>query len=157
MNNVLLHEIRTEVNVEADPRRVWAVLMAFADYPNWNPFIRSLQGMAQPGETLRAVMQPQNGKAMSFRPKVVTLRTGSEFRWRGRLLLPGLLDAEHYFLVARGTATSTRLIHGETFTGLLVPLLRSVLESSTRSSFDAMNAALKAKVEAEASGRHSLS
>lgn len=35
------------------------------------------------------------------------------------------------------------LVHGERFSGLLVPLLRGQLDAGTRSGFEAMNDALK--------------
>ena len=47
----------------------------------------------------------------------------------------------------------TRFIQGERFTGLLVPLLRKNLDRGTREGFEAMNQALKARVEAYGFGR----
>ena len=37
-------EIVTEVEIAAPPDRVWAVLTDGAKYPEWNPFIVSMQG-----------------------------------------------------------------------------------------------------------------
>lgn len=36
---------------------------------------------------------------MTFRPTVLVAEPDRELRWRGRLLVPGLLDGEHAFVV----------------------------------------------------------
>jgi hypothetical protein len=41
-----------------------------------------------------------------------------------------------------------RFVHGESFRGLLVPLLRKNLDGPTRAGFTAMNEALKQRAEA---------
>jgi hypothetical protein len=66
--------------------------------------------------------------------------------WKGNLLLPGIFDGEHY-CVAPSATESTEFIHGERFSGQLVPLLRRALDRETRSGFEAMNRALKQRVE----------
>jgi uncharacterized protein YndB with AHSA1/START domain len=41
------NELRAEVEIDADPDSVWAVLMDFAAYPDWNPFIHPIEGTQQ--------------------------------------------------------------------------------------------------------------
>ena len=48
------NELRAEIEIDAEPGRVWAVLMDFEAYPDWNPFITSIQGERIVGATLRA-------------------------------------------------------------------------------------------------------
>jgi len=62
------------------------------------------------------------------------------------LLVPGIFDGEHYFELTE-TSAGVRLAQGELFTGLLVPLLSSML-AGTAKGFAAMNQALKARAEA---------
>ena len=70
-----------------------------------------------------------------------------ELRWRGRLLLPGIFDGEHYFQIRESKPGITTFLHGERFSGLLVPLAKSGLESGTKAGFEAMNRALKTRAE----------
>ena len=61
-----MYLIETEIEIAASPERVWSILMDFPAYPEWNPFIRSLSGVAKPGEKLRAFIQPEEHRAMTL-------------------------------------------------------------------------------------------
>lgn len=145
-----MHEIRTEIDIEATPERIWSILLDFPAHPQWNPFIRSIIGVAKPGERLTVSIQPQGSKAMTFRPKVLAATPNEELRWLGRFLLPGIFDGEHSFRIERLAPGRVRLIHAEKFSGILVPLARSGLERGTKAGFAAMNQALKARAESSA-------
>ena len=66
-----MHQIVTQIDIAVSPERVWSILMDFPAYPQWNPFIRSLSGVAKRGEKLRATIQPEERRAMTFRPRVL--------------------------------------------------------------------------------------
>jgi hypothetical protein len=140
--------LRTEIDIAARAERVWDVLTDFAAYPRWNPFIRQVDGVLAPRARLRVRIQPPGGRAMTFRPTVLRLEDGRHLSWRGRTFLPGLFDGEHTFDLEPAAGDHVRLVHGETFRGLLVPLLARTLRTTTRQGFEAMNAALKKRVEA---------
>lgn len=141
------HHIVTSIDIKAPPARVWALLTDFAGMAAWNPFIRSVVGELRPGAQLTVRITPPGKAAMTFRPAVLAVSPERELRWRGRLLFPGLFDGEHYFLIEPLGAQSVRFTHGETFSGLLVGLLRGML-GATEAGFHAMNAALKNRAEA---------
>ena len=84
---------------------------------------------------------------MTFEPTVVALAQERELRWRGRLLVPGLLDGEHAFRLEERVG-GCRLRQAERFSGILVPLFGAGLPEATRRGFEAMNAVLKARAEA---------
>ncbi len=140
--------LRTQIDIDAPPARVWAVLMDFPAHARWNPFVRSIEGEARVGARLAIHLQPPgDGGGMRFRPVVRVLEAQREFRWLGRLVLPGLFDGEHAFRLEPLPGGGTRLHHGEDFSGLLVPLFGKSLEGGTRAGFEAMNAALKREAE----------
>lgn len=142
-----MHEIRTEIIVNAPAGRVWDVLTDFAAHPGWNPFVRRIEGKAEAGGRLRVSIQPPGGKGMTFKPVVLKAEANRELRWLGRVLLPGVFDGEHYFVIEPLEAGRVKFIHGERFSGLLVAVLKSNLDKGTRAGFELMNEALKARAE----------
>ena len=86
---------------------------------------------------------------MTFRPKVLVAKPNAELRWLGRFLMPGLFDGEHYFVLSQLGENRTRFVHGERSSGVLVPLVKSNLESAIRAGFEAMNEAMKRRAESK--------
>lgn len=125
--------------------RVWQVLTDFAAYPEWNPFIRAVEGRVEAGERLRVEIEAA-GKRHVFRPVVLQATEGRALRWLGRVGVPGVFDGEHAFYL-EPDGVGTRLRQEESFQGFLVPLLWRQVEPATRAGFEAMNAALKARAE----------
>jgi hypothetical protein len=132
------------VDIPAPPATVWAVLTDFPRHPEWNPFIRSISGPLVKGETLEIHVQPPGSKGMRFRPRLLDVAPGRELRWKGKLLVPGLFDGEHYFILAP-TADGTRLHHGEQFSGILAKLTPVRSFEPIEAGFHAMNDALAAR------------
>ena len=140
-------EIRTQIVINASPEKVWAVLTNFNDYPNWNPFIKSISGEAKVGNKIIAYLQPPDSKGMTFKPRVLTFDVNKDFRWLGHLLFPGLFDGEHRFqLIDNGNGTTT-FIQSEKFRGILIPLFAKMLNTNTKNGFVAMNEKLKQLAE----------
>lgn len=144
---MLRYQIDTEVEINASPETVWRVLADFAAYPDWNPFIRGIAGELTPGARLAVRIQPSGTKGMSFRPIVLVADVCSELRWRGKLLLPGVFDGEHRFVILKQADRRVLFQHSERFGGILLPLLRGGLERDTKRGFEEMNQALKARAE----------
>lgn len=143
----MVRELRSEVEIAAAPVRVWRVLVDFASYPNWNPFILSIDGAPTVGGRLVVTLRRGTDSTVRFRPRLLACREGSELRWLGQLIVPGLFDGEHVFELSPVGTHATRLVQRETFRGLLVPLLWRTLERETLPRFREMNEALRARVE----------
>ena len=139
-------ELRTEIEIDAPPGAVWAVLTDLGAYPEWNPFIPHASGDLRVGGRLEVVIAPPGGSEWTFRPEVLACEPGRELRWRGRLWIPGLFDGEHFFKLTELEGGRTRLVHGEDFRGLLVKLAGRALTNTAR-GFVFMNHALKRRVE----------
>jgi hypothetical protein len=91
-----MHEITTTMEINAQPRSVWNVFVDLQAHPQWNPFVRSIEGSPHEGEMLKVSVQPVGGKGMTFRPRVLRAVPDRELRWLGRVVLPGLFDGEHF-------------------------------------------------------------
>lgn len=143
-------ELRTEIDVDAEAARVWAVLSDFARYPEWNPFVVRLQGRLEVGAKLSVQLRLRGKRAVPIRPRVTALIAGQAFAWRGELLSRALFVGEHRFEVIPSGDRRSRFVHSERFNGVLVPLLEKTLNTQARRGFEAMNRALKSRAEAPA-------
>jgi hypothetical protein len=143
-----MYRLDTQIDIEASAERIWSVLIDFAGYARWNPFIRSVAGSPTVGASLNVFIQPPGSRGMRFRPKVLAVEPRREFRWKGRLLLPGLFDGEHFFVLEPKSETRVGFHQGEIFTGALVALFRRSVDGPVREGFLAMNDAIKREAEA---------
>lgn len=147
------HELHTEVEIAAPVDAVWETLTDLAGYSAWNPFIVSAEGRVEVGERLTNRMQPPGGRAVTFKPTVTVVEPSVTFEWLGRLGLPGIFDGRHRFDLAPSRNGGTIVTHSEQLDGILVRLLRKSLDRQTLAGFEAMNEALKGRVEATAACR----
>jgi hypothetical protein len=139
--------LRSQIDVDAAPERVWQELTDLSAYSHWNPFIVRAEGRIEVGTGLTVRLQPVGGRAVTLTPTVVDAVPGSVLRWRGSVGVPGMLTAEHTFRVVALDGGRTRLHQDEVFRGVLVPLVRRSLERHTLPAFDLMNEALKRRAE----------
>ena len=137
--------IETFIHINAAVETVWKTLAYFRAYPQWNPFITAIEGSPVVGERLRVSMQPPGGRAMTFTPKITALEKNRILVWKGRLILPGLFDGEHRFIMESLSPRRVLFRQEEAFSGILVPFFSL---DSTIQGFEAMNVALKTKAEA---------
>ena len=138
--------IERQIEIEAPPAAVWAVLADTETYPEWNPFITSLEGPLERDARLSVRIAPPGGRPMSFRPTVLEAAPERELRWLGRVVAPGLFDGEHSFRLEPLDGGRTRFVQSERFTGALVGVFGGSLRKTER-GFEQMNEALKARVE----------
>jgi hypothetical protein len=122
------------------------VLIDFASYPAWNPFLKRVEGTAKPGAKLRVYYEPPGKPRMSFRPTIFELVRQRELRWRTSLVMSSLLEGEHGFHL-EDKGRTCKLHHTERFSGLLLPLFGTGLFEMTRTGFEATNAALRSRAE----------
>lgn len=85
-------------------------------------------------------------RTMTLHPTVLVVQPEKELRWLGSLIISGIFDGEHSFIIEPLGENRVRLVQSETFNGLLIPFSGSLLDE-TESSFRAMNQALKKRAE----------
>src|SRR3954447_19561665 len=156
-------ELRTFIDIDATPERVWQVLTDLPAYAQWNPFITRADGTFAVGERLSLSLPPVNAfLRLTLRPTVlevtpcrrprvplrevphrgrVRLRGG-----QGRLGVPGLFDAEHTFTLTLHDG-GVRLLEEQRLRGLLVAVMARPLNRRRLPALAAMNAALKDRSE----------
>jgi len=143
-----MKKLQTEIIIDASAAEVWEVLLAFDQYPTWNPFIKAIEGEPKVGSRLKNTMQLKEGTQQVFKPKVLKVIPEKEFRWLGSLFFKGLFDGEHFFQLEAIGSNQTKLIHGEYFSGILSGIILAKIGAATQQNFENMNLALKERVHA---------
>ncbi len=116
-----------------------------ATYGEWNPFMTIDEPIQKQGDRLTVNIRPGK-RAMTFHPTVTNLEPGQSLAWLGHFLVPRLFDGAHELRVEDLGGGRSRFTQRETFRGVLVPLMRSVLRDTDR-GFAAMNTALADRAE----------
>ena len=142
-----MKELKTEIVIDASAETVWKVLTDFASFPEWNPFMVRISGQMIEGEKLEVRLQLPGGRGMTFKPQLIKVEPNREFRWLGRLLLPGIADGQHVIELKPIGDAQTRVIHREEFRGVLTSLFLAMVGKKTKLGFQQMNEALKARAE----------
>ncbi|MBR8838425.1 MAG: SRPBCC domain-containing protein [Stigonema ocellatum SAG 48.90 = DSM 106950] len=140
-------EIYTEIEINSASDKVWEILTNLHDYLNWNPFLIKADGEIKEGSKINIVAQPPGLKSMAFSPTIIKAEQNRELRWKGKFILPGIFDGDHIFMIEELGGKGVRFIQKEFYSGLLIPLLGTKLENSTRKGFEFMNQAIKKRAE----------
>lgn len=137
-------KIETEITIHASPEKIWKILSDFQNYPVWNPFITEIQGSVEEGNQIQVKIEPKDGKAMIFKPVVLSKKENKELKWLGKLLFKGIFDGEHRFELIDNKNGTTRFIQSENFSGVMVPFFNL---DKTIAGFHIMNRKLKELAE----------
>ena len=124
------------------------MLTDFAAYPEWNPFMFSVEGAAEAGAHLQIAMQRRGGMVLRFGARVVVSDPPRELAWSGEGLkghLPGLVRGERRVVIDPLANDRSRLRMRTTFSGLLAPLMGWL--ERYREAFAEMELALKVRAE----------
>lgn len=140
-------EIKTKINIDCTPEKIWKILTEFEKYPEWNPMIKSIEGELRRRNRLKVRLEIKGMSKMTIKPRVATFHSGKSFSWLGHLLIIGLFDGHHIFELEQNQDGSTEFIHREQFSGIMVPLMKKSLETKVVKGFEEMNQALKKECE----------
>jgi hypothetical protein len=141
-----MKELRTEIEIQASPEKVWQILTNLGEYPQWNPFIHHAIGTATVGEKVDITFR-SGSKEMTLHCTVVKVETNRELRWKYHVILPALFSGEHSFVIDPIDNNRVRFVDREIFNGLLVSSQAKDIDINSRRGFEAMDKALKARAE----------
>ncbi|MDA1258638.1 MAG: SRPBCC domain-containing protein [Chloroflexi bacterium] len=144
----MAHEIRTEIEIEASPEAVWALLSDFAGWSGWNPYIVEIKGEAIVGETVEIRVTMADGTDSGFDSVVDVVTPNRRVSWKGGMEDRSEFQGEHIFEIEPRENGKCTFIHREIFTGRRVPELTGPEDDVLMiETFGLMNAALKTRVE----------
>lgn len=143
-----MKRIETTIEIEARPEAVWSVLTDLGDYADWNPQTIRASGRVAVGETVSLRVDPSGSRVRDLSATVTTADPPRRLEWVAKLPIPGLFAARHRFELTPLADGRSRLENVETLSGLLV---RLGVARSAAADYEAMNRALKRRVEGERS------
>ncbi len=141
-----MKELRTEIEIQALPEKVWQTLTDLKKYPEWNQFIRHAIGKAEVGKTVDIDFEPDS-KGLKLHCTVFTAEPNRQLCWKYHVIFPALFYGEHSFTIEQMEDNRVRFIDREIFYGWLVPLQAKDIDTNSRRGFEAMDEALKARAE----------
>ena len=141
-----MKELRTEIEIQASPERVWQILTDLARWVEWNPFIAPAVGKAEVGARVD-ISVPSGANRRILHCTVVKAEPNRGLCWNYHVGLPALFRGEHSFTIEPLGANRVRFVDREVFAGLLVPLQAKDIDTNARRGLEAMDQALKARAE----------
>lgn len=107
------------VDIRATPQRVWAVLSAIEDWPQWTPSVRSVERLDAGPLAVGSRARIRQPKLLPAVWRITSIEKGGAFTWVTRS--PGLsVTARHVVEAAPDGSRATLSIR---FEGLLAPLV----------------------------------
>jgi hypothetical protein len=139
------HAMEASIDIDAGAPLVWRALTELDAYPQWNPFFVTARGELRPDAKLTLTMKPVGKSPVDFSPLILEVQPQRHIVWRGRLVMPGLFDGTHQFIIEPLAADRVRFTQQESFRGLFVPFLDY---EPFLAGWRRMNEALKRRAEA---------
>lgn len=141
--------LQAEIEIDATSTRVWDVLLNFASYPEWNPFVLSVVGELRESSIISVRLALPEGDESEFDAEIVRYVPGEELRFRSVVLAPWLLRREQFWQLRKTADDRCRFVQGADVSGLLLKIGGKTPERMAR-GFVYMNQALKRRIESTA-------
>jgi len=143
-----MQEIRTEIEIAAPPAKVWSILTDISKWQDWNPVINKSSGTAAIGSELNITMcGKEDGKdGPNYSPTVTKLEEAKKFSWRATMMA-GFIFTNGKIIELEETSSGTRLVHKETFSGMMAAMMRGQMEKGVPPMLNKFNNALKELAE----------
>jgi hypothetical protein len=129
---------------------VWDILTDFAGYSSWNPTMPAMKAEPRAGGKVDFTIVIDKMR-LPIAARMVRFEKGRELAWVGpRVALFGVfVRGEHYFRIEPTGEGRVRLVHGEEFNGIFLPLLWTRMKPRVEQAYAAMNHALKWRAESK--------
>lgn len=132
-----------EFTINAPIEKAWALLENFDNYKNWNSMI-TFKKKPQVGKTI-LMRVSLNGKKITTPVTFLKIEKNKKLAWKGGP--KGLITGEHYFLLEAIDERSCKMIQGEKFSGLLVPIMWPFLKNTLNTLYEKTNEDIQKALE----------
>lgn len=132
-----------EIQIDAPPETVWAVMADLSDWPTWNSDVRSMtfDGRLEPGSRFR-----WKSGAASLASTLQAVEAPHEIGWTGQTMGIHAVHVFHFESMDGGTLARS----AESFRGLIPSVLTKYSRGIIQRGIDGILASLKIEVERRA-------
>lgn len=137
-------EIRDEIEINVSIEKVWAAIIDFESYKNWNSQLTFLGGSVQPNGKLHLKLSAAGANPYEFKPDISYWQENKQFAWIAKTGLPRIFDGEHFFELKDLGNGKTLLTNREEYRGVLSQLFKQLpMMKTAPDGFRKMNSELK--------------
>jgi hypothetical protein len=110
-------ELRSEVEILAEPDEVWNALLDLPGHGRWNPLWTWVRGRIEPESTVVLELCPPGGKTLRVRRTIRVFEPARELSWSGPYGWGWLLRSDQVLRLTGIEAGRTRLVVAENLRG----------------------------------------
>ncbi|NBC05804.1 MAG: SRPBCC domain-containing protein [Bacteroidetes bacterium] len=141
-------EINEKVEVNAPAEKVWAAIIDFESYSEWNSQLEYLGGEVKPNGQLHLKLSAEGAEPYEFKPTISHWEENKCFAWLARTGLPRIFDGEHFFELEQINDSTTLVTNREEYRGVLSLIIKNLpMMKEAPAGFRKMNRELKDYVE----------
>jgi len=133
--------------VAASAATVWAILVDFERWSEWNPSVPSISGDARVGSTLALTLAMPRRPSAKVKAEITELDPERRFTWHGNVGGDIFFAGIREFEIDPQPDGTVLVTHVETVTGLFYPVFRAVMGRAIQEHHDNLNTALKDRAE----------
>lgn len=135
--------VKDTQRLPAPRAQVFARLLEWTAYPEWNPYITRIDGQPQLGQTIKVTFSMGFGPATTLTCQLAILdHSKTTVAWDYKAFLPWLYTARHSFAIEDSPAGASLIIQTEAIKGLMACPLFGFFHKLLHKRFQAMHAAL---------------
>jgi hypothetical protein len=138
---------RTDFEIDASDEQVWAVLVDFASYPDWNPSVPSISGDLRAGSTVSLTLALPGRPNLDVKAQLRDVTPNRLLTWRGNLGADRLFTGYREFAIDPLSEDKVRVTHVEDLRGLLAPVFEALMGRPVQRHHEAFDDSLKRRAE----------
>ena len=138
--------IESEITLSSPTNEVWAALVDFESYPDWNPFLTKMEAELGEGKPFKAMSRLPSGIKLGFVGRILSVVPDREISWVGRptMMPSSAMEIKHTFTL-EPVESGTHLQQREEATGFMIPISGWILGQAQKGQV-AWNEALERRL-----------
>ena len=141
---------QTTLPIAATAETVWAILIDFERWREWNPSVPSIKGDVEAGSTVRLTLAMPGRPSVNVKAQLTEVVPERRLCWHGSVGGDRLFAGTREFVIEPRPDGTVLFTHVEDVSGLLFPVFHVVMGGAIQRHHDDLNAALKDRAERSA-------